>query len=69
MTMNAYNDTESPVMTLSQTAEYLQISKAHLSNVIHGKVPNLPPIKHANVGRRTLVKKSWADAWLDELVQ
>jgi len=32
----------STVMTLQQAAAYLRISKAHLSNVIGGKVPGVP---------------------------
>jgi hypothetical protein len=64
---------QSPVLTLHQTAQYLQISKAHLSNVINGKVPGVPPFRHAKVGRRILIKRVWADEWLElagqELVQ
>ena len=51
-----------PVMTLTQAAAYLQVSKAHLSNVINGKVagraagPQLsvgPPYPHqTRVGGR-----------------
>jgi hypothetical protein len=33
----------SQVLTLAQTASYLRISKAHLSNVIAGKVTGVPP--------------------------
>lgn len=53
-------------MTLTQTAEYLQMSRAHLSNVINGKVA-VPPLRHAAIGRRILVRRSWADHWLEEL--
>ena len=34
-----------PVMTLTQAAAYLRVSKAHLSNVINGKVPGVPPVR------------------------
>ena len=33
------------VMTLTQAAEYLQVSKAHLSNVINGKVRGIAPVR------------------------
>jgi hypothetical protein len=57
----------SSVMTLQQTANYLRISKAHLSNIINGKVPDVPPLPHASVGRRILVRRIWADEWLEKL--
>ena len=58
---------ESQVMTLQQTASYLRISKAHLSNIINGKVPGVPPLPHAAVGRRTLIRRIWADEWLEKM--
>jgi hypothetical protein len=32
-----------PILTLEEAAEYLRVSKAHLSNVINGKVPDVRP--------------------------
>jgi len=55
----------SQVLTLAQTAVYLRISKAHLSNVIAGKVPGVPPLRHVRAGRRILIKREWADQWLE----
>ena len=56
---------QSHVFTLKQAAEYLRISKAHLSNVINGRVTGVPPLRHAPVGRRILIKREWADEWLE----
>ena len=53
------------VMTLTQAAEYLQVSKAHLSNVINGKVPEVPPVRSFRLGRRVLIRREWIDAWLE----
>jgi len=44
-------------MTLAQTAAYSQMSRAHLSNVINGKVAGGPPLRYASIGRRILVKQ------------
>lgn len=52
-------------MTLRQAAAYLQISKAHLSNVINGKVTGLAPVRTRRVGRRILIKREWIDEWLE----
>jgi hypothetical protein len=55
----------SQVLSLTQTAAYLRISKAHLSNVLARKVPGVPPLRHARAGRRILIKREWADHWLE----
>ena len=59
----------SPVLTLKQAAEYLGISKAHLSNVVNGKVPSAPPLRFARIGRRILIKRKWADEFLESAGQ
>jgi excisionase family DNA binding protein len=60
---------KSPVLTLKQAAKYLRISKAHLSNVINGRVAGVPPLRHAPIGRRILIKQEWADEWLEKAGQ
>ena len=54
-----------PVMTLTQAAAYLRVSKAHLSNVINGKVPGVPPVRSFRMGRRILIKREWVNEWLE----
>ena len=54
-----------PVMTLTQAAAYLRVSKAHLSNVINGKVPGVPALRCFRVGRRILFKREWVDEWME----
>jgi excisionase family DNA binding protein len=56
----------SSVLTLEQAAAYLQVSKAHLSNVIGGKVPGVKPVKCFRLGRRVLLKREWIDEWLED---
>jgi len=52
-------------MTLKQAAAYLQISKAHLCNVINGKVPGVRPLRYCRVGRRILIKREWVEEWIE----
>jgi excisionase family DNA binding protein len=52
-------------MTLTQAAAYLQITKAHLSNVINRKVADVPPLRCFRVGRRILIKREWVDSWME----
>jgi hypothetical protein len=48
----------SAVLTLKSAAAYLGISTAHLSNVINGKIPGLPQLRCARIGRRILIKRN-----------
>jgi len=59
----------SMVLDLKQTAEYLRISRAHLSNVINHRVRGVPPLRCARIGRRILIKREWADEWLENAGQ
>lgn len=60
---------QTPVMTLAQAALYLQISKAHLSNVINGKVRGVQPVRFFRMGRRVLIRREWIDEWLEIAAQ
>jgi hypothetical protein len=59
----------SPVMTLTELAAYLRISKAQLSNVINGRVPGVSPLRNVRIGRRILIRREWADAWLEQAAE
>jgi excisionase family DNA binding protein len=52
-------------MSLKQAAAYLQVSKAHLSNVINGRVLGVPPVRSFRLGRRVLIKREWIEEWLE----
>ena len=63
---NMSNTNEHPqVLTLKEAAAYLRVSKAHLANVINGKVPGVLPVRSFRVGRRVLIKREWIDEWLE----
>jgi excisionase family DNA binding protein len=64
---NANEDSE--VLTLKEAAAYLRVSKGHLANVIRGKVAGAPPLRHALVGRRILIKREWVHQWLEMTAQ
>jgi excisionase family DNA binding protein len=55
----------SSVLSLKQAAVYLQVSKAHLSNVINGKVAGVPSLRAFRLGRRVLIKREWIEQWLE----
>jgi hypothetical protein len=55
----------SAVLTLSDVAAVLRCSKAHVCNVINGKVPGPPKLTHLAVGRRKLVRREWLEEWME----
>jgi hypothetical protein len=55
------------VLTLAEVAALLRCSKAHLCNVLNGKVSGLPQLPHISLGRRTLIRKVALERWLEGL--
>ena len=52
------------LLTLPEVAALLHCSKAHVSNVIAGRVPGCPPIPALCLGRRKLVRRETLAAWV-----
>ncbi len=53
------------LLTLGAVAELLHCSKAHVSNVIAGRVPGCPPIPAVSLGRRKLVRREALRSWIE----
>ena len=53
------------LLTLPEVAALLHCSKAHVSNVIAGRVPGCPPIPALCLGRRKLVRRETLAAWVE----
>jgi len=58
-----------PVMNLREDLAYMQVSKAHLSNGINGKVLSVHPVRSFRVGRRVLIKREWIESSRYETVR
>ena len=54
----------SPVLTIAEVARELRCSKTHLHNVIHGRVPGLPPLPVLRIGRRVLIRYEGLKSWM-----
>jgi excisionase family DNA binding protein len=52
------------LLTLPEVAALLHCSKAHVSNVIAGKVQDCPRIPAVRLGRRLLVRREALALWL-----
>lgn len=53
------------LLTLGDVAEVLHCSKAHISNVIAGRVRGCSPIPTVRLGRRKLVRRASLALWID----
>lgn len=52
------------ILTLADVAQVLRCSKAHVSNIIRGKVAHLPPLPTVRIGRRVLVRDESLEKWM-----
>lgn len=57
---------EKPVLTIAEVAAILRCSKAHVSNVLNGRVAGVSKLTHFSMGRRKLVRKEWLEHWMEE---
>ncbi|MBV9268349.1 MAG: hypothetical protein JO061_19435 [Acidobacteriaceae bacterium] len=57
---------EKPVLTIAEVAAIQRWSKAHVSNVLNGRVAGLPKLTHFAMVRRKLVRKEWLEHWMEE---
>jgi hypothetical protein len=55
------------VLTMTEVARELRCSKAHVHNIVAGKVANLPPLPVLRIGRRVLVRAEGLKRWMSEL--
>jgi excisionase family DNA binding protein len=53
------------VLTVEEVARELRCSKAHVHNLINGKVRGAQPLPCVRVGRRCLVRQSSLTTWIE----
>ena len=59
-----YQDQENKeILDVRGAAKYLSCSASHVSNILNGKVPNLPPIPHVRAGRLRLIRRDALIEW------
>jgi excisionase family DNA binding protein len=52
------------ILTVTEVADRLRCSKAHVCNVINGRVKGVAPLAAIRLGRRMLVRVAALEAWL-----
>ena len=57
---------KSEILTIREVAEVLRCSKAHVCNVLRGRVQGLPKLTHFSLGRRKLVRPEWLETWMEQ---
>jgi excisionase family DNA binding protein len=60
-------DTLVDVLTIGEAARQLRTSKSHISNILHSRVADVPPIPHMKIGRRVLILRSSLARWMEEV--
>jgi hypothetical protein len=51
------------ILDVQGVANFLHCSKSHVSNILNGKVPNVPPIPHVPAGRKKLIRRAALVEW------
>ena len=55
------------ILNLAEAATVVRCSRAHLSNIIHGKVPGIPYLPTVRIGRRVLFRRESLEQWLEKV--
>src|SRR5215469_12634787 len=61
----AAEDTDD-ILDLKGAARLLGYSQSHLSNILAGKFPNLPKLRHVRVGRTVRMRRSAVVEWFHQ---
>ena len=59
-------DAEFDLLTVVEVAELLHCSKAHVCNVLAGRVRGCAPLPAVRLGRRTLVRRATLLLWIEQ---
>jgi hypothetical protein len=59
------NSEQPELLTIAESAVILRCSKAHVSNLIAGKIPGVPCLPYVPLGRRKLIRRSALARWME----
>jgi excisionase family DNA binding protein len=63
------DDSPQDLLTMEEAASILRCSKAHVSNILNGKVQTLQPLPSLKIGRRTLIRRESLTTWMKVIEQ
>ncbi len=55
------------ILNLAEAATFVRCSRAHLCNVMNGKVRGIPHLPTVRIGRRVLFRRESLEQWLREI--
>jgi excisionase family DNA binding protein len=55
------------VLNLAEAARYVRCSRSHLSNVLNGKLPDVPRLPFVRIGRRVVFRRESLEKWLQQV--
>ena len=55
------------ILNLAEAAVFVRCSRAHLCNVVNGKVRGIPRLPTVRIGRRVLFRRESLEQWLREV--
>jgi len=55
------------ILNLAEAATFVRCSRAHLCNIINGKVRGIPNLPIVRIGRRVLFRRESLEHWLREV--
>lgn len=55
------------VLNLAEAAALVRCSRAHLCNIVHGKIRGIPLLPTVRIGRRVLFRRESLEQWLEEV--
>jgi excisionase family DNA binding protein len=55
------------VLNLAEAARFVRCSRSHLSNVLNGKVRDVPHLPSVRIGRRVLFRQESLEQWLRQI--
>jgi len=60
-------DTAAEILTIKEAAALLRCSKAHLQNLLAGRVKDVPPLPFIPLGRRKLIRRDSLLRWMERV--
>lgn len=55
-----------PALSVSDVAEELNCSMTHVLNLIHGKIPDVPPLPAVKTGRLYRIRRATFERWMEQ---
>ena len=59
------NEEPKEILTVTEIADLLRCSKAHVERALEGTLLGVPRMAHLLVGKHKVVRREWLQAWME----